>query len=331
MTKKYGFLLFVCLLVATTDAFSATWKRIYIPGAKCGNGSAFSVFVRPNSPDKLLIEFMGGGACWDQASCLYRTWIYPVPQLNSYGAMTDQTNPLNPFKDSSTIYIPYCTGDVYAGDYTAQYSISKINHWGHKNVRLALDHLVRSKIVDFKAFNDVAVLGSSAGAIGSLLHVKYIDGLLKPEARRTLIADSPGLHFGATFWDRFGTEARTSFQKAFDELGLRIDFNDGFIARKIAPILDSLTNWKIGFLYGERDAIMSEYFGQISKTDYQNLLLGAEGIVETSKRYSNVNVWLSDSDNHIFLLFQDKYNSKSVDGVPAIGFVKNIHESNLGN
>ena len=35
----------------------------------CADGSAFKFFVYPGDPARLLVEFEGGGACWDAATC----------------------------------------------------------------------------------------------------------------------------------------------------------------------------------------------------------------------------------------------------------------------
>ncbi|MBL7544159.1 MAG: hypothetical protein JNL11_10095 [Bdellovibrionaceae bacterium] len=326
MTRGFSVWSMMLLLVLVGhSSFASTWKRIKIPGAKCGNGSPYSVFVRDQDPSKLVIEFMGGGACWDQTTCLYRAWIYPVPMLKAFGALSDSDNPENPFIDHTNIYFPYCTGDVFAGDYIGNYKLYPVTHMGHTNVRLAIQYLAQTGIINFKAVNDLALVGSSAGAIGTLLHAKYIETFVHPNAKKTLIADSPGLHFGPRFWSQFSADAKTSFKKAFNDIGLKIDYDDGFVARRIKPVLNRLSNWKIGFLYGEKDQIMSEYFGLISKEDHKKLLLSEEGLVETCKSYPNTKMWLYDSDDHIFLLFQEKYSLKSMEGSTAIGFVKQVY------
>ncbi len=43
-------------------AEARSWKKIEIPGAVCGNGATYTVFLDEKASDKLLIEFMGGGS-----------------------------------------------------------------------------------------------------------------------------------------------------------------------------------------------------------------------------------------------------------------------------
>ncbi len=298
------------------------WERINIPGAKCGNGSDYTVFWKNNSTKKLLVEFMGGGACWDKKSCVTMpsTWIYPMPELPAFSVFTSTVNQENPFMDHSFLYFPFCTGDVFTGRRISTYEGTKIYHYGYSNVLLALEHLSKNKIVDFSSVENLVVWGSSAGGIGALTHGKNIEKYVPAAAHKILIADSPGLHFGPTFWNKFADDAKVDFKYAFNGVRLDVDFNDGFVARKMGPVLEYYRGWDIGFLYSLRDRIMSEFFGEISKGEHQKLLLGPEGIPAIAKNYPYVKVWLANNDVHRFLLTKKNSHLLSLDSIEAIDF-----------
>ena len=62
------YLSFVCAAVLCSLFFFANsqakdFQRIAIPGAQCGLGDQYYVYVRSNDPNKLHLSFQGGGAC----------------------------------------------------------------------------------------------------------------------------------------------------------------------------------------------------------------------------------------------------------------------------
>ncbi len=303
------------------------WEKVTIPEAKCGRGADYTIFIRKHSPSKLLVEFMGGGACWNKQSCvtLPITWVYPMVELSSFSVLTSETNTANPFPEHTNVYLPYCTGDVFTGDRVSVYDGMTIYHYGYRNVLLTLKYLKEKNIIAFDQVNDLVVWGASAGAIGALTHAKNVADYVPADAKKTLISDSPGLHFGPTFWNKFDADAKRDFKMAFNGIQLDVDFNDGFVARKIGPVLDYYREWNIGFLYSLRDRIMSWFFGEISKKDHEALLLGPEGLPAIAKTKPNVHVWLNDSDIHRFLLTSKLSQSQSLDGEKAIEFAAEVY------
>ncbi len=132
------------------------WVWMAVPGTSCGSGSRAGLAVKAGATgDDVFLYLQGGGACWNQGSC--------VPSLLSYGPLCDYgtvcllntaggqlptsvhvTEPdpypadgggalpgdlaaldasrltaraeaQNPFAAASFVFIPYCTGDLHAG------------------------------------------------------------------------------------------------------------------------------------------------------------------------------------------------------------------------
>jgi hypothetical protein len=167
----------VLLLALAAAPLQAQWRAVD-PGGEtvCADGSPFRFFVYPGDPGKLLIEFEGGGACWDDATCaqpIYtRRIATDLPALEQRGALTgvyDRKNPDNPFRDWTHVYVPYCTGDLHWGNnaktYTGPTGPYTVQHRGAVNASAALSWAYDN----VPAPGQVFVAGCSAGGYASIL------------------------------------------------------------------------------------------------------------------------------------------------------------------
>lgn len=167
----------------------------------CGDGSEFCFyFTRPPqralNDQRILIELMGGGACWDAGTCdNQRDYLY-VNSENLDGALGrscrevqygmtsggkeanmlcaatsgydgsggegdgQQQKQTSMFASYNMIIVPYCTQDVHVGANTMTYEDgSTVHHMGAHNVVSVLDWMYRN----FRSPRHVAVTGCSAG------------------------------------------------------------------------------------------------------------------------------------------------------------------------
>jgi hypothetical protein len=122
---------------------------------------------------------MGGGACWDALTCLGGTAsnvkdavgeaevMADVPRVK---ALFDRDVAQNPFKDASFVFIPYCTGDLHAGDSQKTYSFvtksTTIRHRGARNADAVVKRLLATYATPPKLF----VTGASGGGYGAMLN-----------------------------------------------------------------------------------------------------------------------------------------------------------------
>jgi hypothetical protein len=313
------------------NVFARNWTRVKIPGAVCGDGLPYSVFVdQKKNSKKLLIEFMGGGVCWSQETCWgknFRTWIHPIPEVPAFSFMTSDfwAYSNHPFVDDSAIYFPYCTGDVFSADHEAEYGgVLPTYHKGYSNIVLAMQYLAQNRFIPFNKLERVTVWGASAGAIGALVHLQNIEPYLSATSKKIAMIDSAGLHFGPTFWHKFTEQLFSDFQTSFTSLGLPIDYNDGFLAPKMGPVFQSLSNWNIGIMQATRDEVMSNVFGDISPEEHQSLVLSDRGIASVAKNYSNVKTWISKSYMHTFLLLRSTSYVEDMEQRSALTFVEQV-------
>ena len=169
-------------------------------GTRCGRGGQFAFWARLGAPDRLLVFFEGGGGCWDHRSCAPGTALFDDPvdagdDPSRAAGVLDLDDPRNPFHGWSALFVPSCTGDVFAGDAVRTYRAADgravtVHHRGHVNASAALDWMFQ-RVPDPRR---VFVAGCSAGSIGSILHAPRILRQY-PQAQVAQLGDSLGYLF----------------------------------------------------------------------------------------------------------------------------------------
>lgn len=189
------------------------WQTVQLhtdTGAVCGDGSPYKFFVNrvPNTSNT-IIYMEGGGACWDYESCSGQSGIRGARNPNGipddYMALKNPAASLvSPFvfrlhpwtrtktQNWNMVYVPYCTGDIYAGDKTTIYEDKTganeplvWHHNGLRNVRAVTawlkDNLPKPA--------QMVSTGCSAGGTGSLSNYFPLRRDIAPQ-RSFLINDS---------------------------------------------------------------------------------------------------------------------------------------------
>lgn len=311
------------ILLLSLSSFSEArqWQRMDIPGAVCGNGLQYSIFVDLKPSSKLYVELMSGGACWSTWSCYgprLRTWIHQMPQLPSFSVMSSSDETVSPAHDHSAVYFPYCTGDVYAGTHTAVYQFgAKVHHHGKLNIQKAFRYLKEQNLIAFEGIEELTIYGASAGAIGSFMHAKMISGYTPNARTKRIISDSPGLHFGPDFWDKFPPRLAKDIYQALDDIQFEYDPNDGLVAPGIPSICEFYHDFSIGILQASQDIIMSRLFGEITMSEHEELVYSPKGVYEQTKKVKNCAVWAPSSKLHTFLILPQTADYKTSENTPA--------------
>lgn len=190
--------------------------RRYSPTCSAAPGTStreFSYYYRKGTADGLVVFFNGGGACWDSKTCskprlagdralfsgqddqdavgVYKAELLPGDGPAKMTGLLDRSNPRNPVRAWSMVFVPYCTGDVHSGSNTAQYTSPvtgkpfNIEHRGWDNMQVILNWMGTN--VPQPA--QLLVSGSSAGAYGAATHYTALRALY-PKARSTFLGDS---------------------------------------------------------------------------------------------------------------------------------------------
>jgi len=153
---------------ALTPGSTEYLGRTYTP--QCMQGDPYRYFAKRGSVNKVLMYYMGGGACWDNLTCggteltgaICST--SPPDDLSGFaGGFADLTNPNNPFRDWHIVFVSYCTCDIHFGDATQDYGNVTVQHKGYHNAKVA-EKWAREHFLNPE---EVFVTGSSAGAYGA--------------------------------------------------------------------------------------------------------------------------------------------------------------------
>jgi hypothetical protein len=161
------------------DAPDEEWTWIPFDNAFCGDGSTTGIGVNlTKKSSRVLLYLEGGGACWSDLTCNtlktasnfttgFSETNFKNTASNSLSkSFFDRNAADNPFKDYSIVYVPYCTGDIHAGDNTVMYGGKPAKHSGYKNVSAYLERVVPT----FPNADRVILSGVSAGGFGAALN-----------------------------------------------------------------------------------------------------------------------------------------------------------------
>ena len=213
-----------------TSLIWGSYDVVPIPGAVCSDGSQYKIFVDKatgfinwlnGNSARLTIYMEPGGACWDYESCTGQSGIRGAANPNgipdnfmNFGAFIDPNqeggsvsaaiSPLilrnHPAGDNvetsgwNKVFIPYCTGDVYAGNKTAVYEDPTgenppitYHHKGAPNMEKVVEYLKN----EFYRPKEMITAGCSAGGTGTLINYHFLRSQINPKKSYMLNDSGP--------------------------------------------------------------------------------------------------------------------------------------------
>ena len=296
-----------------TEAPAPTWETVAAPAdCMCADGSPFSYYVREADPSKVMFYLEGGGACFTGDMCApdsttYKKVIDPAPGEGANGIF-DFDNPENPFADYSFVFVPYCTGDVHAGNVTKDYGNGVVvEHKGYVNASTAMATLIER----FPNASNIVVAGSSAGAFTTPLFAGVVADELT-EATVSVIADSGGAIPDAisVVTSNWGTiDSLPDWPEFVDATPAMITPAYSFI--KAAEHNPSLRFLRHDFAY---DNVLSSFarMAGIAPDGLVDVMRTGESKIEATG--VPVSAWVSPGDDHTILGRADFY-TEEVNGV----------------
>ena len=186
----------ITLAAAAQPDTNSAWTRIPGgPGTGCAHDSSYAFFVHKGDDHRLAIFLNGGGACWNSMNCdlharpTYHAQLDSTDIPDTQGGIFDLSNPRNPIKRYTIVFIPYCTGDVFLGGRTVSYASTdttgashqiQVRHQGRANA----DRAVAWVEAHYPAPQLVFIAGSSAGAIPSPFYASQVARHYRAARRR---------------------------------------------------------------------------------------------------------------------------------------------------
>jgi hypothetical protein len=326
-------------LLQTADNESTsttTSESTYAPFGqpRCGDGSNFSFLASlPKNTQayskKIMIEFAGGGACWNQVTCnMQKSQLTLGTYLNNFVGMScsqiasgmkslgfpssmlcDRQIGNTDFTEYTTIMVPYCTQDVHIGDapnVTYGEEEDVVHHVGGHNMYRTLDWV----FTNFPDATDVFLTGCSAG--GTALPFAYDmvnefynsrnngDGM----ANVNVVMDSAVYLTPSTFlenyynnWNPATMLQQIGFDDTFDSKKYDEDFPNLILDHVLArggPILD----W--GFITHNSDPVSFMYYvamgGDADETKWWTEM--KESMDLQQSKHDNVEFFVIDGNGH---------------------------------
>lgn len=166
-----------------------SWQWVPLPGTKCMDGSETGVWLKYGpagaAGTQLGVYLSGGGACFNLETCLTASHT-AKPGAPGSGGIFNGTRPDNPFRNSSWIVVPYCTGDVHIGDRTALFNLELRHFHGAPNLRAIMTRAVAT----FRQTEVFVATGESAGGFGAISAYNLMRSYWHPGVRGVMLDDS---------------------------------------------------------------------------------------------------------------------------------------------
>ena len=326
---------------APLPALAWTWTPI--EGAVCGDGSPTGVGIErgPGASPDVLVFLDGGGACWEALTCFELKTAKPgpfgAPELEARirdaraGSVLDRAAPGNPYKDFTFVFVPYCTGDVHAGDRTQDY-LGAPRRWYHKgrvNLARAFERLPAALAPPRK----VVVAGASAGGFGSLVAFDLAKAAW-PGARAYLVDDSgPPLA-------NVPRATRLAWDAAWDLGGALEPVCGAACATSLAPIIPALAarhpSDRFALLSSTRDDVIRGFFADPFALAVMPEATFEAGLRELAAAIEDDTPDAPPGETHAFLVtgrthpMLDRPGSFASEGVPLFEWLRRQVEDDPG-
>lgn len=165
------------------SAAADAWTWVDIEGSMCMNGKQTGVWVRKHVGENLGVYLYGGGACFNEVTCATAATSNKPGNPGSKGIFDTRSD--NPLTGFNWMAVPYCTGDVHAGDAKKFFALQERHFNGANNLKLMMAYAVKA----FPSVKTLFITGESAGGFGSIASYDTMRSFY-PDARGVLMDDS---------------------------------------------------------------------------------------------------------------------------------------------
>jgi len=161
------------------EAPAEEWSWVDFPESRCINDTPTGIGVNlsASNDEDVVIFLMGGNACFNNLTCLItaNTNGYDETKFEDEITLVEGSDLFNreesPISDWSWAYVPYCTGDVHAGD-NAGVEVGGVERT-FRGFRNMSDYLARL-VPTFPNAKRVMLMGVSAGGLGATFNYDQV-------------------------------------------------------------------------------------------------------------------------------------------------------------
>ena len=313
------------LKIANNTPNETTWVSRSQMKSRNGESMGYGVILNPNSK-KLLIFLDGGGACFNQLTCIQNLDRYSEEDfLNRVASdkslLINRNSDQNQFKDWNLVFVPYATGDVHSGTN----STANVPNNGPKNQSMVGFNNFTIILKDLKDYFDangtiseIVLMGSSAGGYGVMSNTFQLTDILAKNIPTTVLVDAAPVFMEETILspclaDIWNSDSLWNINLALpSDLDETVQKNYEHDLQKLYEYLSlKLPNVNFGLLsyYGDEIIRMFYSFGQNNCTYPPTNLISGEvfkiGLIDLKNNIlddlDNWKVFYANGDNHTFL------------------------------
>ena len=316
------------------------WEWIEIDGSRCRDGSPAGYFrvMNPQS-QKLMIFLEGGGACFNGLTCgLNPASADPgkAPPNQGILALDDERNPV---KGWNAVYVPYCTGDVMAGDnafgrVSSRYPDEKF--LGFSNISLFLEYWQK----EFLDLDQVVLTGESAGGFGALYNFDQTQEAFGDTP--VILLDDSGILFSDSYLAPCLQNKWRDLWRLNQTLPADCDVcqgqsNGGGLVNYLTYLLQKYPQKQFGVVSSLEDSTIRTFFGFGSNNC--NVLfpsmsgrLFTEGLQDLRQNFFNgqVSAYYIGGSTHTYV-GSSRFYSQSVNGVRLFERVSDLIDQNASD
>jgi len=329
---------------------SNAWQWVSIEGMKCRDGSDTGIGVRTNAnSDKLAIYLEGGGDCFNKWSCdnnpnhVSQADFEGPEKIGQFGqsGIFASSNPQNPLKDWNFVFVPYCSGDLHAGNDTSvdvpDGGPTRQYMNGAGNIAAMLRHVTET----FPQPKQVLLTGSSAGGFGASLNYDRVATAYRSVPVDLIDDAGPFLdtkHMPACLQERFATVPDMNKGMPSDCSNCQIGKNGDF-ADMYSFMGNKYPNAHLGLISGLHDETIRLFYSygsdgcknigdptppqNYTEENYQEGLLLLRDNVLKPIPARNFGTYYTPAALHTYLL-RDEFYSTTIQGVPLSTWVNNL-------
>jgi len=280
-------------------------------GPLCLNGTAYTMATRDEGTEDLMIFLQGGGACWFD---LCAATSQAGPGIPAVGILNPDSAS-NPLAGTSTVYLPYCDGGLFASDADVDSDNDGVDdrfHRGLHNLSAGLDVAAR----EFPAPRRIVLVGVSGGGYGTLFALPIVRQLY-PDIPIDVVNDS-GIGINRPNDPDFN-------QQVIDYWNIGGFFPASCAQCNVQGSPAGIIDWqlqqdpdvRLGMLSYSQDATIGTFFLGIGGPAFEAILRPTLADVE-SAHPERMRSFVRAGDAHTFLLGD---LSIAVDGVSVSGWV----------
>ena len=324
-----------------TGLQALTWTAVPFADAHCRDGSTTGIGVNTNpASNKLMIYLEGGGACFNAPTCASNPSSFDsasfLASLGSYQqtggpGIFNRTDSNNPVKDWNFVYVPYCTGDVHAGNNPngSVDSVGPQQFVGYANIGLFLKRIVPT----FGDATQVLLTGASAGGFGATAN--YIQVAKAFGSTPVYLLDDSGPFMDTAYLPQ--CLAQTFIQTwSLDKTVLQdcgsdcADTSHTFIDY-VKHLARSYPTVPMGLIDSTGDNVITQFFGfgaldcsiytQVSAATFT---AGLQDIRTQLTSYSNFGVYIFPSTDHTTLESSTYFDTRTAANVTLASWIAQL-------